>query len=106
MRPLTAAPDLDGWTIVERLLKDLARLTNRVWLVIDDLHEIASAEILHQLELLMLRAPEHLRFVLAARYDLPLGLHRLRLEGELTEIRAADLRLTLAEACALFDGPG
>jgi LuxR family maltose regulon positive regulatory protein len=106
VRPLTAAPDLDGWAIVERLLKDLARLANRVWLVIDDVHEIASAEMLHQLELLILRAPEHLRFVLAARHDLPLGLHRLRLEGELTEIRAADLRLTLAEARALFDGAG
>jgi LuxR family transcriptional regulator, maltose regulon positive regulatory protein len=106
VRPLTAAPDLDGWAIVERLLKDLARLADPVWLVIDDVHELVSAEVLRQLELLVLRAPEHLRFVLAARHDLPLGLHRLRLEGELTEIRAADLRFTLSEARALFDGAG
>jgi LuxR family transcriptional regulator, maltose regulon positive regulatory protein len=106
VRPLTAAPDLDGWAIVERLLKDLARLADPVWLVIDDVHELASAEVLRQLELLVLRAPERLRFVLAARHDLPLGLHRLRLEGELTEIRAADLLLTLAEARALFEGAG
>src|SRR5712691_5015182 len=106
VRPLTAAPDLDGWAIVERLLKDLARLEDRIWLVIDDVHELASTEALRQLELLVMRAPDRLRFVLATRHDLRLGLHRLRLEGELTEIRAADLRFTLAEARALFDAAG
>src|SRR5256885_11681034 len=40
---------------------------------------------------LLMRGPPELRFVLATRHDLRLGLHRLRLEGELTEIRAADL---------------
>ena len=53
-----------------------------------------------------MRAPPQLRFVLATRHDLRLGLHRLRLEGELTEIRAADLRFTLDEARALFDAAG
>jgi LuxR family transcriptional regulator, maltose regulon positive regulatory protein len=106
VRPLTPAPDLDGWAIVERLLKDLMQLAERVWLVIDDVHELASDEALRQLELLLLRAPPELRFVLATRHELPLGLHRLRLEGELTEIRAADLRLTQAEARALFEASG
>ncbi len=106
VRPLTAAPDLDGWAVVERLLEDLGGLGDRVWLVIDDLHELRSAEALRQLELLVMRAPAELRFVLATRHDLRLGLHRLRLEGELTEIRAADLRFTPDEARALFDGAG
>jgi LuxR family maltose regulon positive regulatory protein len=104
--PLTAAPDLDGWTVVERLLKDLAPLQDRLWLVIDDVHELGSAEALRQLELLLMRAPPELRFVLATRHDLRLGLHRLRLEGELTEIRAADLRFTLDEARELFAAAG
>jgi LuxR family transcriptional regulator, maltose regulon positive regulatory protein len=102
VRELTAAPDLDGWTIVERLLKDLALLADRLWLVIDDLHELGSAEALRQLELLVMRAPEELRLVLATRHDVRLGLHRLRLEGQLTEIRASDLRFSLDEARALF----
>jgi LuxR family maltose regulon positive regulatory protein len=104
VRSLTPAPDLDGWAIVERLLEDLGSLEDRVWLVIDDLHELRSTEALCQLELLLLRSPAQLRFVLATRHDQRLGLHRLRLEGELTEIRAADLRFTLAEARALLDG--
>jgi LuxR family transcriptional regulator, maltose regulon positive regulatory protein len=106
VRELSAAPDLDGWLIVERLLKDLAPLGDRVWLVIDDVHELGSAEAVRQLELLLMRAPPELRFVLATRHDVRLGLHRLRLEGELTEIRADDLRFSLAEARALFAAAG
>jgi LuxR family maltose regulon positive regulatory protein len=106
VRELTAAPDLDGWLIVERLLQDLNSLTDRLWLVADDLHELHSSEALRQFELLLMRAPAQLRFVLSTRHDLRLGLHRLRLEGELTELRAADLRFSLDEARALFDAAG
>jgi LuxR family transcriptional regulator, maltose regulon positive regulatory protein len=106
VRGLTAAPSLDGEAIVERLLEDLASLQDRVWLVIDDLHELHSTEALSQLELLLMRAPEELRFVVSSRHDLGLGLHRLRLEAELTEIRAADLRFTLDEACTLLHAAG
>jgi LuxR family maltose regulon positive regulatory protein len=106
VRPLTAAPLLDGWTLVERLLKDLAPLGQPVWLVLDDVHELGSAEAYRQLELLLMRGPPELRFMLATRHDLRLGLHRLRLEGELTEIRAADLRFSLAEARELLAAGG
>jgi LuxR family transcriptional regulator, maltose regulon positive regulatory protein len=106
VRPLTAAPGLDGWAVAERLLTDLGGLEDRVWLVIDDVHELRSGEALRQLELLVMRAPAGLRFVLVTRHDLRLGLHRLRLEGELTEIRAAELRFSLAEARALFEEAG
>jgi LuxR family transcriptional regulator, maltose regulon positive regulatory protein len=106
VRGLTPAPGLDGWAIVERLLEDLGSLEDRVWLVIDDLHELRSTEALSQLELLLMRAPAQLRFVLATRHDQRLGLHRLRLEGHLTEIRADDLRFTFAEARTLLEGAG
>ena len=106
VRGFMAAPALDGGAIVERLLEDLASLEDRIWLVIDDLHELRSAEALGQLELFLMRAPPELRFVLSSRHDLRLGLHRLRLEAELTEIRAADLRFTVDEARALLDAAG
>jgi LuxR family maltose regulon positive regulatory protein len=106
VRPLTAAPDLDGWAVVERLLKDLESLHDQAWLVIDDVHELRSAEVLRQLELLLMRGPPELRCVLVTRHDMRLGLHRLRLEGEVTEIRAARLRFTLDEARALFGAAG
>jgi LuxR family maltose regulon positive regulatory protein len=106
VRPMTAGPDLDGWAVVERLLADLALLRDRIWLVIDDVHALGSAEALRQLELLLTRAPAGLRFVLASRHNLRLGLHRLRLEGELTEIPAASLRFSRDEARALFEAAG
>src|SRR6201995_4270608 len=100
---VTPAPDLDGWAIVERLLNNFAVLDGRTWLVIDDVHELAADQALRQLELLVMRAPLELRFVLATRHDVQLGLPRLRLEGELTEIREADLRFSLDEARELFE---
>ena len=106
VRTVTAAPDLDGWALTERLLKDLAPLRERLWLVIDDLHDLDPDQVLRQLELLVMRAPPSLRFVLATRHDVRLGLHRLRLEGQLTEIRGDDLRFTLAEARQLFAAAG
>jgi len=106
IRPLTGAPDLNGWAVIERLLEDLEPLEDSLWLVIDDVHELSSGEALAQLELLMMSAPTELRFVLITRKEVRLGLHRLRLEGELTEIRAADLQFSVDEARALFEAAG
>lgn len=69
----SAAPDLDGWALVERLLEDLATLDERLWLVVDDVHELGSTEVLRQLALLVMRAPAEMRFVLATRHDVQLG---------------------------------
>jgi LuxR family maltose regulon positive regulatory protein len=106
VRAVSAAPDLDGWALVERLLNDLAPLKGRLWLVVDDVHELDPDQALRQLELLLMRAPRGLRFVLATRHDVRLGLHRLRLEGELAEIRARDLRFSPEEALELFAAAG
>jgi LuxR family maltose regulon positive regulatory protein len=105
VQPLTPSPALDGWAIVERLLADLAPLVEPLWLVVDDVHELGP-EARGQLELLIMRAPPQFRVMLAARHDVRLGLHRLRLEGELGEVRGPDLRFTVAEAEALFDAAG
>jgi LuxR family maltose regulon positive regulatory protein len=106
VRELTAAPDLDGATVVRRLLEDLGSLDERLWLVIDDLHELQAEEAIHQVELLLASAPPQLRSVLLTRRDLRLGLHRLRLEGELTEIRGQDLRFSLGESRGLLEAAG
>jgi LuxR family maltose regulon positive regulatory protein len=102
----TGAPGLSGWTVVESLVGDLGQLRDQVWLVVDDLHELASDEGLRQLELFILRAPEIVRLVLLTRHDLRVGLHRVRLAGDLTEIRADDLRFTPMEARMLFQSAG
>jgi LuxR family transcriptional regulator, maltose regulon positive regulatory protein len=105
VRAVSAAPVVGGWGLAEGLLEDLAPLADPVWLVIDDVHELGP-DALRQLELVVMRAPPGLRFVLAARHDVRLGLHRLRLEGGLAELRAGDLKFTLAEAGELFTAAG
>ena len=49
VRAVTAMPDLDGWAIVEWLLTDLAPLEDRLWLMLDDLHELGSDQVRRQL---------------------------------------------------------
>src|SRR5262245_22987689 len=104
VQPLTAAPHLDGWVIAERLLEDLAPLGDRVWLVVDDVQELGP-DALAQLELMIMRALPDLRFVLATRHDVRLGLHRLRLEGGLAEVRRPHLALTVGERSARVAHP-
>jgi LuxR family transcriptional regulator, maltose regulon positive regulatory protein len=90
-----------------RLIVDgLNRLPTRVGLVLDDLHEVGSAVVLEAIEALLRRRIDRLRLVLITRSDPTLPLHRLRLAGDLTEIRAADLAFTADEAVALFVNDG
>ena len=75
-------------------------------LVIDDLHELDSEDALGWLEMLLARLPPPLRVVLATREEPALGLHRLRLAGELTELRGSDLRFSLDESRSLLRAGG
>jgi len=106
VRELTAAPDLDGATVVRRLLEDVGSLDERLWLVIDDLQELQADEAIRQVEVLLGAAPPQLRVVLLTRRDVRLGLHRLRVEGELTEIRGEDLRFSVDDSRALLEAAG
>ena len=92
------APEFNGAALVERLLSELRSLDAPIVLLIDDVHELRSPDAQTQLADLIARRPPQLRIVLASRHDPQLGLHRLRLAGQLTELRDADLRFTLAEA--------
>jgi LuxR family maltose regulon positive regulatory protein len=94
---LPATPDFNEDAVGERVLSELAEHGDRTFLVIDDLHELTSPEALTQLAQLLQKLPRHVHAILATRRDLPLRLHKLRLAGELAEIRAADLRFTEVE---------
>jgi LuxR family transcriptional regulator, maltose regulon positive regulatory protein len=77
-----------------------------VTLIVDDLHELKSAEALARLEALIERLPANARVILASRRDPQIHLHRLRLVDEVAEIRANDLRLSEAETGTLLRGSG
>jgi LuxR family transcriptional regulator, maltose regulon positive regulatory protein len=69
-----------------------------VRLVLDDVHELTAPDPLHGLASLVRDRPPGLHLVLSGRTDPPLPLARMRLAGELCEIRADRLRFSLAEA--------
>jgi LuxR family maltose regulon positive regulatory protein len=87
--------------VLPALVEALAGREQPVVLVLDDFHEIVDA-VHEDLERLVRFPPPALRIVIVTRADPPIGLGRLRLDGSLTEIRAADLNFSLAEARALF----
>ena len=72
--------------------------THRWLLVLDDYHVITTPEIHEALTYLLDHAPEQLRVLVATRSDPPLPVARLRSRGQLTELRATDLRFTAQEA--------
>ena len=73
-----------------------------VTLVLDDVHLLTGARVLDGLAYVLRHAAPGLRLVVASRMDPLLPLHRYRLTGELTEIRASDLAFTVPEACLLM----
>ncbi len=104
--PPTAAPDLNVRTLTDRVLCELADARGDITLVVDDLHELNSPDALGQLTRLLSNLPPGGHAILGTRHDLPLRLHRLRLAGELAEIRAADLRFSERETRELLEASG
>jgi LuxR family maltose regulon positive regulatory protein len=103
---VSPAPGFAGAVVAERLLHQLERIEEPLGLVIDDLHELDSEDALGWLEMLTTRPPAKVRILLATREEPALGLHRLRLAGELTELRGPDLRFSRDETRGLFRAGG
>jgi LuxR family transcriptional regulator, maltose regulon positive regulatory protein len=102
----SATPQFRGDGVIDPLLASLSALDEPVVLVIDDLHELRLREALDLLERFIIRIPPTVRLMLSTRADPDLGLHRLRLTGDLLEIRGADLRFSLGETRGLLEADG
>jgi LuxR family maltose regulon positive regulatory protein len=89
------------------LLNDVGGLNRDLLLVLDDYHLVEAAEVHEGMTFLLAHQPPQLHVVLATRTDPPLPLARMRARGQLSEVRAADLRFTVEESAAyLNDGMG
>ena len=87
--------------VLAAVLNELSVLPDDVDLVLDDYHLAESPEIQPGVAFLLERLPPQVRLVISTRADPALPLPRLRARGELTEVRAADLRFTHEEASTL-----
>jgi LuxR family transcriptional regulator, maltose regulon positive regulatory protein len=101
-----ATPDFNAQALADRVLSELAEAGGDVMVIIDDLHELDSPETFGQLTRLLTNLPDGVHALLTMRHDLPLRLHKLRLAGELAEIRGADLRFTERETRELLAASG
>ena len=103
---LAATPGFNQGAILDRVSSELTQNRDRSFLIIDDLHELTSPEALTQLTRLLEKLPPHVHAILATRRNLPLRLHKLRLAGDLAEMRTADLRFTRPETRELLKASG
>lgn len=94
---LTALPALMEW------LRDRA---GPVVLVLDDVHVLRSDGALDVVHALCAGVPAESRLLLGSRTRPPLHLARLRADGRLWELTAADLRMTRGEGAAMLQAAG
>src|SRR5438034_1741305 len=89
--------------ILTALLNEITTLPDPFVLVLDDYHLIDAKPVDLALTFLIEHLPPQMHLVIATREDPPLPLARLRAQGRLTELRAADLRFLAAESAEFLN---
>ena len=96
-------------TLLSRLVNEIEaaiseeRLGSQFILVLDDYHLIKSQPVHDALNFLLDHLPSGMHLVVAGRSDPPVPISRLRVQGQLTEIRTPELRFTKNEAAAFLN---
>jgi LuxR family maltose regulon positive regulatory protein len=85
------------------LVNDLAGSAHEILLVLDDFHLIEDPSVRDAMVFLLDHLPPTAHLAIASRSDPLLPIARLRARGELTELRAADLRFTPDEAAGFLN---
>jgi LuxR family maltose regulon positive regulatory protein len=89
--------------ILTALLNEITTLPHKFVLVLDDYHVIDAKAVDDALAFLLEHQPPQMHLVIATREDPSLPLARLRARGQLSEVRATELRFIPAEAAAFLN---
>jgi len=89
--------------VVANLVNQIADHDGDVVLVVDDYHLVTNDDVHRSVEQLVAFRPDNLTIVVSTRVDPPFRLGRLRVRGQLTEVRSDDLRFDPEEATWLLD---
>jgi LuxR family transcriptional regulator, maltose regulon positive regulatory protein len=84
--------------VTASLANDVAKLPAGSAIIVDDFHLAAVAAAPDMTDLIEHWPAETVQLVLAGRFDPPLRQHRLRMSGQLSEIRDRDLYFSLTES--------
>ncbi|MGI8483803.1 MAG: AAA family ATPase, partial [Thermomicrobiales bacterium] len=90
-------------SILTTLLNQIATISHSIVLVLDDYHAIDATAVDKALIFVLEHLPPQLHLVMTPREDPQLPLARLRARGQMSELRAADLRFTPEEAAAFLN---
>ncbi len=92
-------------SLLTALLNEITMLPNEIEivLVLDDYHVIDAKSVDVTVAFLLDNAPPRMHLVIATREDPPLPVARLRVRGQLSELRAADLRFTVSESAEFLN---
>ena len=90
-------------SLLTPLLNEIATMPHDFVFVLDDYHVLDSTEIDSALTFLIDNQPPQMHLIMTTREDPRLPLARLRARGQLTELRAADLRFSPDEAAAFLN---
>ena len=85
-------------SVLTQVINQVSKIPDKLVLVLDDYHVLETGEIHQLLTFFLENQPPNLHLVIATREDPFLPLPRMRAHGQMTELRAADLRFTRAEA--------
>ncbi|MGI8553025.1 MAG: LuxR C-terminal-related transcriptional regulator, partial [Dehalococcoidia bacterium] len=89
--------------ILTTLLNDMTIISNHFVLVLDDYHVIDAKPVDHALTFLLERLPPQMHLVIVTREDPHLPPARLRVRGQLTELRVTDLRFSFPESAGFLN---
>jgi LuxR family maltose regulon positive regulatory protein len=89
--------------ILTSLINEIAAIPDRIIVVLDDYYIIESSPVDDALTFALEHLPPQMHLVIATREDPQLPLARLRARGQLTELRATDLRFTSSEAAEFLN---
>jgi ATP/maltotriose-dependent transcriptional regulator MalT len=89
--------------VVPVFVNEVAAGEQEVVVVLDDYHLVSNSQVHESLLMVLDRCPPRLHLVLSSRADPPMPLSRLRVRGDLVEVRADQLRFTVDEAADLLN---
>jgi LuxR family maltose regulon positive regulatory protein len=103
LRALQASQPSALDAILTPLINELAAVSSSFILILDDYHLVESQSVDQTLSFMLRHLPPSMHLVIATREDPSLPLARLRARGQLTELRAHDLRFTQNEAAEFLN---
>ena len=102
LRQLVGSSHGDEQSLISAIVNILADLAEPLIVVIDDYHLIDHASMHRGLERLIDLCPPTATIVVSTRFDPPFRIGRLRVRGQVTELRGEDFRFGAAEAPGLL----